>query len=36
MLEALYNAIRKDAKPVVVDVNGKKYGAVLAKKKELG
>ena len=25
MLEALYNAIRKDAKPVVIEVNGKKY-----------
>ena len=25
MLEALYNAIRKDAKPVVVEVDGKKY-----------
>ena len=25
MLEALYNAIRKDAKPVIVEVNGKKY-----------
>ena len=25
MLEALYNAIRKDAKPVVIDVKGKKY-----------
>lgn len=25
MLEALYNAIRKDAKPVVVEVGGKKY-----------
>ena len=25
MLEALYNAIRKDAKPVVIEVGGKKY-----------